>query len=184
MTAKPIETVYKWYKFRSRAEARWAVFFDFLGIEFEYEPEGFKLSDGTFYLPDFYLPRQKTWFEVKGIMTSDDEHKVNQFIEDTNMPVAIGYSDLTFQSPMLDNNGNGFGVDTKEDSMIGKCYKCNNIYFVAEAGSYACPCCGNYDGNNTFDWMADGYDPLDSHVPVVYAFQKARQARFEHGESG
>jgi hypothetical protein len=55
MDIKPIETVYKGYKFRSRLEARWAVFFDAMGIEWEYEPEGFELSDGTRYLPDFYL---------------------------------------------------------------------------------------------------------------------------------
>ena len=36
---KPIETVYKGYRFRSRLEARWAVFFDALDIEWYYEPE-------------------------------------------------------------------------------------------------------------------------------------------------
>ena len=38
MNIKPIETIYKGYRFRSRLEARWAVFFDALGIEYEYEP--------------------------------------------------------------------------------------------------------------------------------------------------
>ena len=31
---KPIETVYNGYRFRSRLEARWAVFFDEAGIEY------------------------------------------------------------------------------------------------------------------------------------------------------
>ena len=62
---KPIETNYKGCRFRSRLEARWAVFFDSIGIEWEYEPEGFELPDGTRYLPDFYLPRSKTYAEVK-----------------------------------------------------------------------------------------------------------------------
>ena len=39
MDIKPIETVYNGYRFRSRLEARWAVFFDAAGIEYEYEPE-------------------------------------------------------------------------------------------------------------------------------------------------
>lgn len=56
---KAIETIYKWYRFRSRLEARWAVFFDAMGIEWEYEPEGFALDDGTNYLPDFFLPNVK-----------------------------------------------------------------------------------------------------------------------------
>lgn len=34
-----IETEYGGYKFRSRLEARWAVFFDMLGIKWEYEEE-------------------------------------------------------------------------------------------------------------------------------------------------
>ncbi len=38
---RPIETKYKGCRFRSRLEARWAVFFDALGLEWWYEPEGF-----------------------------------------------------------------------------------------------------------------------------------------------
>ena len=41
MDIKPIETYYNGYRFRSRLEARWAVFFDALGVPYEYEPEGF-----------------------------------------------------------------------------------------------------------------------------------------------
>lgn len=46
---KAIETIYNNYHFRSRLEARWAVFFDTLGIEYRYEPEGYDL-DGLWYL--------------------------------------------------------------------------------------------------------------------------------------
>ena len=59
---KVIETKYNGYHFRSRLEARWAVFFDVLGIIYEYEKEGFKF-DGNKYLPDFYLPNDKLWVE-------------------------------------------------------------------------------------------------------------------------
>lgn len=52
---KAIETRYKGYRFRSRLEARWAVFFDALEIPWEYEPEGFEISTGSRYLPDFKL---------------------------------------------------------------------------------------------------------------------------------
>ena len=62
---KAIETIYNGYRFRSRLEARWAVFFDEMGIKYEYEPEGFELSDGTRYLPDFYLPELKCYVEIK-----------------------------------------------------------------------------------------------------------------------
>ena len=62
---KPIETIYNGYRFRSRLEARWAVFFDAAGIKYEYEPEGFKRQNGMCYLPDFYLPDENIYVEVK-----------------------------------------------------------------------------------------------------------------------
>ncbi len=72
-----IETMYRGCKFRSRLEARWAIFFDALGIKWEYEKEGYIVGGfgrkddgtregGTPYLPDFYLPDLGTWVEVKG----------------------------------------------------------------------------------------------------------------------
>ena len=61
----PIETIYKGCRFRSRSEARWAVFFDEAGIAWQYEPEGFE-QYGMRYLPDFFLPKTQTWVEVKG----------------------------------------------------------------------------------------------------------------------
>lgn len=62
---RPIQTVYRGYHFRSRLEARWAVFFDHLKIRWEYEPEGFELGNGLRYLPDFWLPDLQLWVEVK-----------------------------------------------------------------------------------------------------------------------
>ena len=55
MQHRAIETRYKGYRFRSRLEGRWAVFFDALGLSWEYEPEGFELDGGVRYLPDFRL---------------------------------------------------------------------------------------------------------------------------------
>lgn len=63
---KAIETQYKGYRFRSRLEARWAVFFDALGIEWEYEKEGYDLGEAGWYLPDFWLPEFGIWVEIKG----------------------------------------------------------------------------------------------------------------------
>lgn len=53
---RAIQTPYNGVPFRSRLEARWAVFFDNLGIDWEYEPEGYLLRDCTRYVPDFWLP--------------------------------------------------------------------------------------------------------------------------------
>lgn len=61
---KAIETSFKGYKFRSRLEARWAVYLEEIGIKWEYEKEGYDL-DGIWYLPDFWLPQVNMWAEVK-----------------------------------------------------------------------------------------------------------------------
>ncbi len=53
---KAIETQYKGCRFRSRLEARWAIFLDTLGIEWQYEREGYDLGSLGYYLPDFWLP--------------------------------------------------------------------------------------------------------------------------------
>ena len=70
MQIKAIETEYGGCRFRSRLEARWAVFFDTLGVRWEYEPEGFEIPRGdettTRYLPDFWLPDWRNYAEVKG----------------------------------------------------------------------------------------------------------------------
>lgn len=54
---KPLETLYNGVRFRSRHEARWAVFFDTLELKWEYEPEGYELPNGQRYLPDFVLEK-------------------------------------------------------------------------------------------------------------------------------
>ena len=71
---KAIETHYNGYRFRSRVEARWAIFFDEVGIEYQYESEGFDM-DGIRYLPDFYIPSLNRWFEIKGKPLSVEEIK-------------------------------------------------------------------------------------------------------------
>lgn len=63
-TISAISTEYGGFKFRSRTEARWAIFFDALCIPWEYEKEGYEIA-GVRYLPDFWLPTIKMFAEVK-----------------------------------------------------------------------------------------------------------------------
>ncbi|MFZ1008643.1 MAG: hypothetical protein WAN65_17515 [Candidatus Sulfotelmatobacter sp.] len=79
---KAIETAYAGCKFRSRLEARWAVFFDALPIKWRYEPEGFELPSGARYLPDFYLPQFNVWAEVKPFIPTEgrDHLKIQEFV--------------------------------------------------------------------------------------------------------
>ncbi len=89
--AKPIETVYLGWKFRSRLEARWARFFKELDLDFKYEVEGFDLG-GLWYLPDFWLPSLNLWVEVKPEEPTDEENeKAYLLAESTQQTVAICY---------------------------------------------------------------------------------------------
>lgn len=73
---KAIETSYKGYRFRSRTEARWAIFFDAVGISYQYEPEGFDLGEHGCYLPDFRIPLANAWVEIKGCQPTEREFEL------------------------------------------------------------------------------------------------------------
>ena len=77
---KPIETRAYGYRFRSRLEARWAVFFQTLGLQWEYEPEGFDLG-GELYLPDFRVTTGDLvyWYEIKPRVWVGDKGKSIKF---------------------------------------------------------------------------------------------------------
>lgn len=96
MTIKAIETQYKGYRFRSRLEARWAVFFDALGVKWEYEKEGFDLGEAGWYLPDFWLPAQEWWIEIKpnvGGVVGDELKKAHALAEGLQQETMIVYGD-------------------------------------------------------------------------------------------
>ena len=57
---------YKGFTMRSSWEYEYAKYLDNLGIKWEYEQKRFKLSSGKLYIPDFYLPDQDKYVEIKG----------------------------------------------------------------------------------------------------------------------
>lgn len=81
---KAIGTRYAGRRFRSRLEARYAVLFDALGLDWDYEPEGFETPFGR-YLPDFFIrphaaspkalqhPGFGVWVEIKPSRPETDE---------------------------------------------------------------------------------------------------------------
>ena len=99
-----IDTFYNDHFFRSRLEARWAVYFDSLKEKWEYEPEGFIPENGVKYLPDFYIPSLDSYVEVKpsinleegdmdGILKlykDDFENKWKPFSKNKKLLLAVG----------------------------------------------------------------------------------------------
>ena len=104
---KPIETHYKGYRFRSRLEARWAVFFETLRTKWIYEPEGFELGNGIRYLPDFFLPEilGGVYAEVKP--DGGDFSKATISAKETGGVVWMceGMPGLNMEDFMLDSEG-------------------------------------------------------------------------------
>jgi hypothetical protein len=102
MKVQNLETTYRGQKFRSRLEARFAIFFDALNCEWQYEPEGFQLPSGN-YLPDFYLPKVEggTWIEVKpyGKNTLKNMTKGLKSLVILRAPIKIYFS-LRMESPL------------------------------------------------------------------------------------
>lgn len=97
---KAIDTNYKGYKFRSRLEARFAVFLDALNVDWDYEIEGFDLPMTGKYLPDFFLPKNglcglntdPLWVEVKaGIATEEETDKLRELAVMTKITGAFFY---------------------------------------------------------------------------------------------
>lgn len=90
MKIKSLNTRHNGYNFRSRLEARWAIFFDEMGWDYLYEPQGYALANGDKYLPDFYLPRFNTFVEVKfEVLGEFDFDRARMLVEATKIPLII-----------------------------------------------------------------------------------------------
>ena len=91
---KPIETEAFGRLFRSRLEARCAVFLEAMGLRWEYEPEGFELPSGR-YLPDFKVYDANKlsgfyWLECKGgIPTNREVQLARELSKATKAAVAF-----------------------------------------------------------------------------------------------
>ena len=184
---KAIQTHYNGYKFRSRLEARWAVFFETLGIKWIYEPEGYILKNGEYYLPDFFLPEIKSSFlddnvrglfaEVKADNKSNDD-KFNAFSTETVIPVLM-LGNVPYPPSGDLYSGRNFNWVHNKSKSDGEYYFCEcllcgeiGIEFDGRSARIPCGCKKDSDKDYNFD-----------SPRLLKAYKKARQARFEHGET-
>ena len=204
MKIQAIETKYKGYRFRSRLEARWAVAFDTLGVEWRYEPEGFQLPSGKWYLPDFRVTTKsgnKAWVEIKGnarfsshyryIDSFEGDEKTKEFARYVTRKGGLFLLLCDIPEPQTEEitpwGKDMFSYDPVHDSW-------SNICFCIAEFAY-----GLYDIH-----VIDSLD-FDSRSEELYimngqkeecpnglkyrlywpteAYEKARSARFEHGET-
>ena len=191
---KAIETIYKGYRFRSRLEARWAVFFDAIRAEWEYEPEGFVLNDGSKYLPDFLLHNvsgrgaSEMYVEIKGVLTDKDYNKISLFSYGNGNNVLYNEADnpiiifgkipeeyyLQFGTIGGKNAGQWF-LDYSKDN-DDRFYNLE----LSEGDFYWTQPKARKGGGLVLDYPDNPYDYVDKEL-TIKAYRAARQARFEYG---
>ena len=211
MDIKPIETIYNGYRFRSRLEARWAVFFDAAGIEYQYEPEGFEIKpvygEDTAYLPDFYLPEFDIYAEVKGSeeQLKKDSGKIMDAIDFMQTPMSekglILLGDIPHHMPFGESRIPVFYMLSWHKGVVTG--YCTFVYYFKQRA----PHCflqsetdfreGNPEMGDSFCWLdgvgiptsvkcswidANDLPGLVDPSRTMYPYDIARQARFEHGE--
>ncbi len=170
-----IETIYKGHRFRSRTEARHAVFLEHMNVEWDYEPDAF--SDGSIaYLPDFIISlrygsadtrtEHKIWYEIKGQQPNAEElTKARMLAKLTNKIVLIAFGSFSsgFKSiptPVM--------VSVKPDGVVdglfhfSHCQGCDSFTYQRV--------------NVSMDSCACGYPHASSALAAAY--NAARGARF------
>lgn len=169
-TLKAIETHYKGFRFRSRLEARWAVFLDAADLSWSYEAEGYDLGEDGRYLPDFWIPELGCWLEIKG--ARPNPYDIKRVV---SLALSAGRPVVVFQGEIAPDMMGGIATD----AFYPKCY------FWA-----GCGVCGWID---IIDYAArNAVNCPGCQAPRLFrastpelrtAFDAARSARFEHGET-
>lgn len=169
---KAIQTEYDGFLFRSRLEARWAVLLNTLGIEYEYEKEGYQLDSG-WYLPDFWLPGEQVWLEIKGGNPTVLELKKLEELSISSGNKAF----LCYGSKfVMDNSVICYGVDWARE---GQRIFWDMFYTEISYESIL------IDGLTPLEKWNKALGYCDKGIELIdKAVLAAKQARFEHGQSG
>lgn len=183
-----IETIYRGNRFRSRTEAKWAVFLDLVGEPYDYEPQGMELPSGP-YLPDFWLPRAGAWLEVKGAWDQVETYaRFGELAAGTDRPVLVAagqpkagvdlmlFTETPAPFPDVDLR---IAVDgARALYPVGLAISADGLRIKVPAPKFLA---GDQGGN--FVITAAGVKAGESWS-CDKALREAGMARFEHGEAG
>lgn len=188
-----IETSYNGCHFRSRLEARWAVFLDSFGEKWIYEHQGYRLQSGN-YLPDFFLPRLECWLEIKGEKPSAQEINLcTELSVETDKAVVLAWG-LPF-APFRKKRRHIDGVVETErlwtycydskDSSAGEGWWCECFWAIDR--KYQFCICSNDDFDRAFTAPGANYGNFSGMKQISEIFgpigedhvSLAKSARFE-----
>lgn len=184
MTIKAIETIYPWphgNHYRSRMEARFAVFLDCLKIPFKYEEQGYDLGDGVWYLPDFWLPTYQFFVEIKARERVDDTDIVKTAL------LAQRSGHAVFVCEYTDQNIVAYIPGTLQDTgWWGQCPLCGALGFLdvrydenaapPDLTPFWCPRCSQ---NKNIKIKREHISKVLT-TQLAHCHAAARQHRFEH----
>lgn len=208
---KPIATEYAGYKFRSRLEARWAIFFDACNVKWDYEPEGYEVGDGLRYLPDFVLynvwynngeqdkPFEKLFVECKGIMQEHDMEKIIHFalrgygdgnrveVENPtiileNIPAGHHMPTIASNTIQLSDETKYCGIHVSSSQLVDGFWDWGLCTTGGEALIPGVDLCGEFRLCRAYDDVF-AEDAIIDYERTARAYYLARTARFEYGES-
>jgi len=209
MSIKAIETSYQGYRFRSRLEARWAVFLDALGVRFEYEREGYELGDEGRYLPDFWLPDVfgGLWVEIKpGSPTAKEIRNMELLTDHTGhfgiFRTADPATHVLYAIGVNSAGGSTSAINDDDLALVGEgMAHYDACYLFCE-----CPWCGKVGvafegrGEKVCGWPSHYETEKEAALALhrthgranrcftgdsyrmIQAAKESRSARFEHGE--
>lgn len=145
--------------FRSRLEARWALFFDRRGLRWEYEPFKFPVdAKGVTYTPDFKVDgigiiEIKPYFEA----LADSVERIEKYVEKTKERVYLFHGPSPFNA----------GVTILVDYPL-KGYHCDEMQsFLIEAGKQA------------REFAASDYDTFRQSMVIALQSASAKEAEFD-----
>lgn len=179
MAITAIPTTYRDTRFRSGLEADWAATFESLDMHWTYEVEGVQIDKTTNYLPDFWLPTQRVYAEVKG-PSNERMDKPRQ------MQLALERDhaeEWDFTCPFVvilrpAENGTAIweGVLDKQAPVIVLCPNCQHFGFMDFNGPWRCRrYCPNKKTNKF--WTEPGGDIFwPGEIPFVRAPRPERKA--------
>lgn len=181
---KAIDTIYKGYKFRSRLEARWAIFFDEIKIKWNYEEAGY--SNGNLsYLPDFVIENEgkDIYIEIKPDTPNKKEIKKALMVATgLDVPVVIMVGDP--YSNYIENNNKSVVVEGNGE--ILELDKTGLLVFVSAIGRslYAKILKEQMSNKSVDDKTASLFLLcLPAIILCQRAAKKSRKTRFEFGET-
>lgn len=144
MAIQSVPTWYRGEQFRSRLEADWCATFDHYQITWEYEPDAVNIHDGIKYLPDFHLPHQRVWVEVKG-PHDDNIDKTIQFQKALDQVDAHKW-DFEKQLVIIGRPSQGGmciwgGTTAAQNIVMLVCSNCDRYSFLDHSATWQCRFC-------------------------------------------